>query len=260
MKAPDGNSFIHQAGLPRTIHGLPSWIPDFSTRKMTTPLLSREGATSYDAGGSSEARLRIAEDFSILVTQGVIVDSLAKCLPNFVTESCNKGTETPAFFLGHFMHMYNATEEAGGRGCTIDMLEKYLRTFFFFKKPDEVPKVDIETLRTLKTWSKAEDDWDGEGFEEAAEQVVRVMCDAINRDLGWGYCVTTSRRVGMVLIDSDAGDKICIFPGLKTPFVIRKAKGDGDVHPLIGECHIDGLMSGEALEREDFHVQEISFV
>jgi hypothetical protein len=50
-------------------------------------------------------------------------------------------------------------------------------------------------------------------------------------------------------------DVVCVFYGGSIPFVVRKIE-DG-YWRMIGECYIDGLMQGEAIQMND--VQEHTF-
>lgn len=54
---------------------------------------------------------------------------------------------------------------------------------------------------------------------------------------------------------TDTGDKIAIFKGGRVPYVIRP-RGDGS-YTLVGECWVEGLMEGEAVEAPDFKLEEI---
>ncbi|PVH80371.1 hypothetical protein DL98DRAFT_588478 [Cadophora sp. DSE1049] len=51
--------------------------------------------------------------------------------------------------------------------------------------------------------------------------------------------------LGLGPVGIEAGDRICIFLGFSTPFVVRPRDGGG--YLVVGECYIYGLMDGEAL-------------
>ena len=47
-----------------------------------------------------------------------------------------------------------------------------------------------------------------------------------------------------------AGDIICVLFGGATPYILRRV-GDSNNHLFVGECYVQGLMDGEALDRKD---------
>ena len=66
--------------------------------------------------------------------------------------------------------------------------------------------------------------------------------------------MTRKGFVGLVPGDAAEGDVICVFIGVKVPFVLRE---DEDGYQLLGDCYVHGIMEGEALEMPDSIVQEI---
>jgi hypothetical protein len=58
----------------------------------------------------------------------------------------------------------------------------------------------------------------------------------------------------------ETGDRIVLFMGLKTPFVLRPAGGAGSTDwRLIGPVYIEGLMEGEGWE-DGLGVEEIFII
>lgn len=46
--------------------------------------------------------------------------------------------------------------------------------------------------------------------------------------------------------EAEEGDLICIFLGVRVPFVLRR---EGDHYIKIGDCYTDGIMDGELMHR-----------
>jgi hypothetical protein len=66
---------------------------------------------------------------------------------------------------------------------------------------------------------------------------------------GRKYFQSRTGYIGLVPDATQEGDKICVFFGGDTPFVIRPS---GDQYLLIGACYVHGIMKGEAMvEFED---------
>lgn len=72
------------------------------------------------------------------------------------------------------------------------------------------------------------------------------------------FCVTEQDRFAWVPTQARVGDEICIFRNARVPHVIRWHQ-DG-TYVLVGECWIEGLMEGEALELPTFEWKDIVLV
>ena len=67
-------------------------------------------------------------------------------------------------------------------------------------------------------------------------------------------CQTENGRAGLVPGQTIEGDRVCVFSGVPIPFVIRRK---GDHYQLVGPCYVHDMMDGQAVESEDWHVEEI---
>lgn len=107
-----------------------------------------------------------------------------------------------------------------------------------------------------------------------------LLCMSVSYK-GRRFFVTQNRRlIGIGPRILQPGDKICVFFGACTPFVIRpwrrprsgcmdhkshEKKGnedeDGETrYELVGECYVDGLMDGQVLNAEGLTTQDIHLV
>jgi hypothetical protein len=72
---------------------------------------------------------------------------------------------------------------------------------------------------------------------------MRLVCE------GRSFIVTENGRFGLAPWISKPGDVCCVLFGGRSPFVLRpEVTGDGEVYRLAGECFIQGLMHGEAID------------
>lgn len=79
-------------------------------------------------------------------------------------------------------------------------------------------------------------------------QTARVFAAHLGDDQGVvAFCATKRRFVGLVPQGAGKGDTICVIPGARVPFLIRRYEGS-EKWRLIGECYIDGIMYGEGLK------------
>jgi hypothetical protein len=56
-------------------------------------------------------------------------------------------------------------------------------------------------------------------------------------------------RLGWVSRRAQQGDMVCVLYGGAVPFVLREM--DDGCCRMIGECYVDGLMQGEAMQMRD---------
>lgn len=91
--------------------------------------------------------------------------------------------------------------------------------------------------------------WDPKrGTELITEDIVRVMELAVI-SIQYRRLVTTQTGfLGLVPEETQQGDVIAVMYGCNFPVVLRP---DGDRFKVVGECYVDGLMSGEAMEAKD---------
>lgn len=67
------------------------------------------------------------------------------------------------------------------------------------------------------------------------------------------------RYLGWVPRKARVSDTICIFAGTKVPYVLRRVLrlGGPRLFTFIGEAYIHGLMYGEAMESNEYKLEEI---
>jgi hypothetical protein len=74
--------------------------------------------------------------------------------------------------------------------------------------------------------------------------------NALDRLPSWTVFRTASGYIGRGPPLVKKGDKVCVFEGARTPFIIRKAAmprfAPATFYHLVGECYVEGLMSKEA--------------
>jgi hypothetical protein len=84
-------------------------------------------------------------------------------------------------------------------------------------------------------------------FEEAEGRVR----DARN------FFVSQQGRIGWVPFRTQAGDRVCVFHGMRIPVILRS---QGDRWEFIGACYVHGLMDGEVWDLDGLQWDFISFV
>lgn len=87
---------------------------------------------------------------------------------------------------------------------------------------------------------------------------IKSPAHLISRDIAHQrhFAVTTGGRFAWLPRLSQKGDVIIVFRGARVPFVVRP-RSDGS-WTLVGECYVQGLMRGEALQLEGFRYEKFS--
>ncbi|KAL1600761.1 hypothetical protein SLS60_007149 [Paraconiothyrium brasiliense] len=99
------------------------------------------------------------------------------------------------------------------------------------------PTVDLEHLKVMTHW-----------------QTTRRPCVTTGDRFAWAPG-SQQRFDG---IQAQRGDRICILQGGRVPYLLRRIT-DG-TYVLVGECWVQGLMHGEALELPDYKTEKIVLV
>jgi hypothetical protein len=74
--------------------------------------------------------------------------------------------------------------------------------------------------------------------------------------------VTERGDLAIVQSLSKVGDKICVLPGGRTPYTIRKVSRDDETdvrYEFVGEVYVDDLTSGAGLSMAAGHCASVSF-
>ena len=82
--------------------------------------------------------------------------------------------------------------------------------------------------------------------------------------------ISEKRYLGLVPMDTQPGDQICILCGGRVPFIPRETGEQMEIdgvdhkcHILLGDSYVHGLMQGEAaemIERRQVHLQNFYLV
>jgi hypothetical protein len=101
--------------------------------------------------------------------------------------------------------------------------------------PDETKKRGIDRV-LWETYRSQE--WDSLNGED----LLSHMDTCHDRRLA----LTSGKKVGLVPVQSEVEDVICILHGSNVPVVLRQHK-DGETYEVVGQCYLEGVMYGEAV-------------
>lgn len=148
----------------------------------------------------------------------------------------------------------------GFRGMSAQRFDQYWRTMLVGRssKGTRLSDVDGEAFRQYCDLMEQLLDKGPELHSRLKEQ--QHVLYAIEPLLGsfavslW-FCVTKNDRLAQVPKHVVVGDEICVFQGGEVPFVVRRLQNGH--FKLIGECYVNGVMDGEAIEGDDLVTQTI---
>jgi hypothetical protein len=219
-------------GEPRTIEGLPSWVPDWSSKRSILGIdRGLPNWEAYDAGGALSPEWKLSKHSDILSMRGIIFDAVRDTI-----DTLHRSEITEDICRKHFLEAKEMTRNSIKAPAEEEVLVLHYKTLLLgspisYDRAHELgisllftDNVDLENKETLK----------------AMRRIGGNMKDL-------QYCLTGALRVGQVPPGTQKGDQICVFQGIKTPYVIRKS-ADGENYTLLDRCYIDGVMNGEALE------------
>lgn len=108
----------------------------------------------------------------------------------------------------------------------------------------------------LRDVSERKEDLVWDPHEPKTIENARRFTSALDRFSSWTVFRTRIGSIGRGPPLLQTGDRVCIFMGSRTPFVVRKtsvAFGLLVAHQLVGECYVHGLMDKEILKKDSSH-------
>ncbi|MCJ1380671.1 hypothetical protein MMC17_003779 [Xylographa soralifera] len=257
-------TLLYFAGLSRTAHWLPSWVPDWRVER-TIDLLAAvinkiNNESYYRATSGSEAEWNVTSNTTILV-KGYSIDKIVSTgLPFSQVNLATVQQKSPlAKIIGLRDWLLDCTTRANAK---IDFQslsgreEACWRTLIANKTAmDETPPPDMEQkyARCQEYWQRVVSQWQG-SEEQLAENW--ALLASINNDdaafyaalvsaaAGRRFCVTECGSMGLVPEEAAPGDVVCLLLGGAVPFILRRSN---QCWTLIGEAYTHGMMDGEAV-------------
>ena len=286
---------LSRAGGPG--EGRPSWSVDLQGSKgirkhsntLPASALNEDGSCDpYRACGITDPDIRFTQDDLLLVVSGAIIDSLTvttdimpyqrqlgaveyleRTLPSErLAQKARLAYDTSVWHKKNFSSFSESFSDLSSE----EMRDAYWRTCVgdctipntrLASHPIPDLARTFEGLEAFYNWFKHSYETGELGDEASAARHAAAYKEPQHKSIlesvgyvsiGKRMCQTTHRRIGLVPQTVLPGDKICIFLGAPIPFVIRPT---GTRYQLMGPCYLHGMMDGQALELDDWHVEDI---
>lgn len=241
--------------------GLPSWVPDWRARNkpheadVAMPLHAQslqQGEAPYQASGASQPVLHFSEDFTTLRLDGLQIDTLknvgsldASHLDLSPDDNWPKEIQRQPGNLRNAD--VNAAVSVSLQPEDMAFLDERAQIIGSSESLTFQPKQFDKSLMALFPSKPSTDPM------EAWDRIRRLIGVGTLRKL-----ISSERFVGLGPEAAQAGDVVCILFGGRNPYLLRRRNDTS--YLLVGECYVNGLMHGEALNCvEEWNFQRKTF-
>jgi hypothetical protein len=243
---------------------LPSWAPDWSM-KLRSPCAHVPWLTNFAALGTTGPGQKVARlGHHEIMIRGTIVDTVKDISSDIWDPDWSKHTldrrKTKAY-LDTIRQFCKRSPR-----IRIDEEDMDAARIAMVDSPDWDPMsgTDRANLRAwLEEVTKLLDD---ESIDDIPAELTFFKLEEQERsDIAWysqlrrihsrRIFISTTGYVGLCPWHTEIGDKLCIFLGGNTPYIIRPT-GQGN-HTLIGEAYAHGIMYGEIMKDDQLEIDNI---
>jgi hypothetical protein len=260
----------------------PSWVPDWSTDRVTEALgYSTKAWTLYQAGWKQvtksttfigrPANFVLSEDKKRITLAGILFDKIVALGP--VSDAPSLDIDDPQLVKDVYPHqkypgsgisIYDAFWQTlvAGRDSsgTAAPSQEHSDVFSLIldSMTGEMPSLPGQTytprrqkgfftLNSLRTRKPA----------KTLEDLRTAIRSALTMRR---FAITQKGYFALVPRGTREGDEIVVFEKSCVPFVIRKTKCDSAWYNLLGEAYMHGIMKGEVMDMPDLKVEDVTLV
>jgi len=253
---------------PKAVPGLPSWVPDFSS-KLRDPIGSYKSKPPswtplFNASRSHEVKISVSptEKTDSITLSGLSLDTIKELGEPWEKATGDNFWEPTTKFLYKILEFVNAAqklenpisrdssfwEEAFWRTpCADQELISYYRRRAVITGEVTAEAGCCEVIARMR--------FDLSGYSDTARNEAFKKYDgAMGYLYGLRPFISEKGYVGLAPEDSKPGDVVCVIIGAIVPYVLRKL--NAQEFRLVGEAYVHWVMDGEAL---DLGLDEVEF-
>ena len=262
-------TLLSNTAQSKRLEGLASWCPNFDSERSTYSLGEYADLCEYEAGferpRNFECQIKLISNTDTIIVPGLNVDEITETVDLKCPDELTKKTTDAVFEWEARCHAlarraYNIKELE-------NMPDAFWRTLIGNRYIDEesnARKCQQELQNEYTEWHSATQAWAYNKPYHISPalleyfNLVHVTC------YGRRFFTTNGGMIGLGPIDIKAGDRVGIFYGGPTPYIIREEETSMDMTSdcfvedidkvacrLVGEAYVHGLMYGEAIEMRD---------
>lgn len=254
----------------------PSWIPDWGIPRQTTSLgyLGRMHGV-YKAAEDTKLQSKTKPGGSSLAVVGMLFDTISKisALADPFLQDLSNNKSPTSEFVTRSMHL--AMKHCQPYPSKSGLFDAFWRTLVAgkdetgsTKAPSDFAAIFALLIDSATGSSPSMPDQPNPKRKLTLENLKFRRPSHIYRQMqvafeaavkGRRFGTTSKRYMGLLPRGTKLGDEICIFSGGYIPFVIRR-QATSSSYQLVGECYVNGIMNGEAMEMADLKMQDIELV
>jgi hypothetical protein len=265
----DSILILHKAGIgfPRVLKGLPSWVPDWTS---FYPPLSFGGISryaGYRAASDTVPNVKKGLDppHTLIIDGWVVgeVEKLGSMRPPIIgyTEEEVEFIRTRNDWVREAENLSKSLMPAG-----MTLQEAFARTLIAnFTTSDASGRMASNILKYYESWWQYMKDREDYGvprwrYSDAWKEIATFDDVFASATTDRKFFVTKEGFMGLTSPETCSGDRVVIFSGGTTPFIIRRdqhSDGKRSSYTLVGEAYIHGLMNGEGLNNSKIEEIEL---
>ncbi|KAF2840686.1 HET-domain-containing protein [Patellaria atrata CBS 101060] len=247
--------------------GFPSWIPRWDHYNRGVAL---NRINDYAAAGKTEPVIVPSDDANVLLAYGTVIDTVYGSTnimkrDHFIVPSWNvtdRGSRNAINDIWAKIETYGSSKYPNGNGIlraisatlAADISDRRVPGPENYEAPHQLVADFSAYLSELVDQDYAVDMIQGNNSDRLAgiqslgergrwQNFLLAAMDACNHRK---FFCSEKGYFGIGPPVLQDGDKICVLFGANTPFILRPDV-DG-THKLVGECYVNGLMNGEAIQ------------
>lgn len=222
-----------------------------STGLYADSLYYRIRHASFRAAKDSVAVASFSDDLSVLSVEGFCVASIDETLSHQASRKRSPDEETPKFDLADRVSLTTLVDKLVSKGCYEThgvAREGVCKTIIEGTRQSQL--IEEEHIESWPSWVAQINAQNVAGelqpHRDAWNSIVKIQR---NRDLLFAQPLIGDNfpdlMFGKCFDWVESGDLVCIFLGCDVPLILRTID---DYYELVGDCYIDGLMDGQAIE------------
>ncbi|KAF5724960.1 heterokaryon incompatibility protein [Fusarium mundagurra] len=259
---PDSNRILHAAGLGlrRQPSPLPSWVPVWTDPFLNT-IFGNITTAGYCASGDTSTSHQPFYDQNnhTLTISGHLVDTIktiADPFPSAVWHDTREGLQSKAAaelaWISQIRQIYPQNTYPETEHPFFPHVLAFSLIANMIHPGIAAPQVYADYFDQFikyKTWTSTATvtEWNSHKYSAAQLFGASSYATAMSISQQRPFFVSENLYCGLGVPGVQVGDRICVFQGFITPFILRPQLTG--VYSLVGECYIYGLMNREGLSQ-----------
>ncbi|KAK0671604.1 heterokaryon incompatibility protein-domain-containing protein [Cercophora samala] len=239
--------------------GLPSWVPDWSIATSISSLgLGNKYLEPYDAGGKPACGINI--QLPTMSCSGITFDTVKQVATTLLQPGAEQTVDYQSL-VTEWVDLAASTSSP--------LLQSHIASYLidrFVSGLDNTYPPSVQYSRARSLWITAQGLSTPTIELTPEESEARLNCPGNAESLKFCFgrkLFVTARHgaLGLGPIDVREGDVVAVLLGAPVPHILRRQASEENLstnsYTLVGECFVDGIMAGEALNHLQDELKEM---